>query len=142
MLLFNYDRGEIMKKIIVLVLFILLLVGCGSKNEENTIKDEQPKKYESLLEYGDYKNIKLENIEKLTKIRYTVAGADEEELTRDDITIVYNTLKGLKIGEETSMACEDNTTIYRFVMKDGNKYSVEIECDWFVINKKRYNIVK
>lgn len=131
-----------MKKLFVLVLSILLLCGCNSKKEENIEKDNQPKEYESLLEYGDYKNIKLENIEKLTKIRYTVAGADEEELIGSEVSSVYNNLNSLKIGEETNMACEDNTTIYRFTMKDGSKYSIEIECDWFVINGKRYNIVK
>lgn len=131
-----------MKKLLVLVLSILLLCSCNSKKEENIEKDNKPKENVMLLEYGDYNNIKLDNIVKLTKIRYTVAGAAEEELIGSEITDVYNTLKSLKIGEETNMACEDNTTIYRFTMKDGNKYSIEIECDWFVIKGKRYNIVK
>lgn len=131
-----------MKKLLILVLSILLLCGCNSKKEENIEKDNKPKENVMLLEYGDYNNIKLDNIVKLTKIRYTVAGAAEEELIGSEITDVYNTLKSLKIGEETNMACEDNTTIYRFTMKDGNKYSIEIECDWFVIKGKRYNIVK
>ena len=131
-----------MKKLLVLVLSVLLLCSCNSKNEENIEKDNKPKENVMLLEYGDYKNIKLDDIDKLRKIRYTVAGADDEELSGSEITDVYNTLKSLKIGEETNMACEDNTTVYRFIMKDGNKYSIEIECDWFVIEGKRYNIVK
>ena len=131
-----------MKKLLVLVLSVLLLCSCNSKNEENIEKDNKPKENVMLLEYGDYKNIKLDGIDKLRKIRYTVAGADDEELSGSEITDVYNTLKSLKIGEETNMACEDNTTVYRFIMKDGNKYSIEIECDWFVIEGKRYNIVK
>ena len=62
-------------------------------------------------------------------------------LTEDNLTTESGTLKrGITLKNyETST---DNTTVYKFILKDGNSYSIEIECDWFVINGKRYDIVK
>lgn len=132
-----------MKKIFVIAILGLLLVGCNSKNEENTTKKDTPKENVSILEYGDYKNITLDNVEKVTKVRYTVGGAEDEVITdSDEIKNIFNSISKLKIGEQTDMACEDNTTIYRFEMKNKEKYSIEIECDWFVIDGKHYNVVK
>ena len=69
-------------------------------------------------------------------------GDKTKELTdKDEIEKLYSSLKELKVGEETPRACEDNTTIYRFSMSNGKSVSIEIECDWFVINRKHYNIV-
>ena len=44
----------------------------------------------------------------------------------------------MKIGRKTDMACDDNTTIYVFTLTDETKLSLEIECDWVVINNIRY----
>ena len=132
-----------MKKILVLVLAVLLLTGCNEKKKEEKPNDNQPKEYEYLFDFDNYKNIKLDDINKIVKIRYTVAGDAREDITdKSEISTLYNSLKNLKIGEETERACEDNTTVYKFIMNDGNSYSIEIECDWFVIGKKHYNIVK
>ena len=132
-----------MKKLFIIAIAGLLLIGCNSKNEENTAKDDTPKDSGSILAFEEYKNINLDEILKITKIRYTVGGAEDENITdRSEINSIYNMLKELKVGKETDMACEDNTTIYRFEMKNNEKYSIEIECDWFVINGKHYNIVK
>ena len=38
------------------------------------------------------------------------------------------------------MACEDNTTVYVLYQKDGSKVSIEFECNWLVIGRKRYLI--
>ena len=55
---------------------------------------------------------------------------------------MYNSVKNIRVGKETNRACEDNTTVYIFNMKDNTQFKVEIECDWVVIGNKRYNIVK
>lgn len=132
-----------MKKILFLTLSIFLLAGCNEKKENVSKKDDKPVEYQSILEYGDYKEIKLENIVSIQKIRFTVAGDNRVEFTeKDEIENFYNSIKILKIGEETDRACEDNTTVYKVNLKDGKSISIEIECDWFVIKGKRYNIVK
>ena len=61
----------------------------------------------------------------------TVEGQEESE-----------ELRKMKVGTKTSMACDDNTKIYKFYMEDGNTISIEIECDWFVIDGERYQIIK
>ena len=33
------------------------------------------------------------------------------------------------------------TTIYVFMLNDGSKASIEIECDWIVLNGKNYNFI-
>ncbi len=132
-----------MKKVLVLFLVIFILAGCNEKKEIVPKEDNKPKEYQYLLEFEDYKDIKLENIKSIQKIRYTVAGDNRVEVTeKDEIEKFYNSLINLKIGEETDMACEDNTTVYKINLIDGKSVSIEIECDWFVIKGKRYNIVK
>lgn len=131
-----------MKKVVILGLAVLLLAGCNEAKNNEESKDDKPVENVYILEYGDYKNIKLENIISVSVVRYTVGGDIREEITdKDEISQLYNSLKSTKVGEEVEMACEDNTTIYNFNMSDGNKYSIEIECQWFVIKGKHYSIV-
>ena len=44
----------------------------------------------------------------------------------------------MKIGRKTEMSCDDNTTIYVFTLADETKLSLEIECDWVVIDNVKY----
>ena len=37
------------------------------------------------------------------------------------------------------MGCDDNTTVYSFVLRDNTKVSIEVECDWIVLEGKNYN---
>ena len=92
----------------------------------------------SLMDFKDYKNIKEDNIKSIEIIRYTEGGADSKIVDEDSIISTYNKLKDKKIGKETNMACEDNTTIYVFTLTDGSEYKIEIECNWVVINNDRY----
>jgi hypothetical protein len=129
-----------MKKVVILLLAVLLFSGCEELPKEE--KKNEPVKYSSIFDYEDYKEIKLDNIESITLIKYGMDGDKTKEITdKDEIEKLYNTLKELKVGEETPRSCEDNTTIYRFNMSNGKSVSIEIECDWFVINRKHYNIV-
>ena len=38
------------------------------------------------------------------------------------------------------MACEDNTWVYKFHLKDGQDVSIEFECQWLVLGRNRYTV--
>ena len=131
-----------MKKVFIIGLSALLLAGCGEEKKNEEPKEDKPVEYVSIFEKEEYKNIELDNINSISKIRYTEAGDDRSEITdEEEIKQLYNGLKAAKVGEEVQTACEDNTTVYVFNLKDGSSPAIEIECEWFVINGKRYNIV-
>lgn len=120
-----------MKKKIILNLLIIItlsiLTGCN-KSDEST----------SLMDYGDYKNVTKDNIKQIEIIKYTEAGSNTTLVDENSIIGAYNKLKKMKIGRKTDMACDDNTTIYVFTLTDETKLSLEIECDWVVIDNIRY----
>lgn len=120
-----------MKKKIILNLLIIItlsiLTGCN-KSDEST----------SLMDYGDYKNITEDNIKQIEIIKYTEAGVNTTLVDENSIISVYNKLKKMKIGRKTEMSCDDNTTIYVFTLADETKLSLEIECDWVVIDNVKY----
>ena len=120
-----------MKKKIILNLLIIItlsiLTGCN-KSDEST----------SLMDYGDYKNITEDSIKQIEIIKYTEAGVNTTLVDENSIISVYNKLKKMKIGRKTEMSCDDNTTIYVFTLADETKLSLEIECDWVVIDNIKY----
>lgn len=120
-----------MKKKIILNLLIIItlsiLTGCNKSNEST-----------SLMDYGDYKNITEDNIKQIEIIKYTEAGVNTTLVDENSIISVYNKLKKMKIGRKTEMSCDDNTTIYVFTLTDETKLSLEIECDWVVIDNVKY----
>jgi len=131
-----------MKKVFYSILVILLL-GLGifvyvvipSEEEiEPVIIDEV-----SLMEFGRYKKIKVNEIDYIEKVRYTEGGRDSV-IYRDTYKInsTYNYLASKKVGSKTEMACEDNTTIYRFHMIDNTNISIEIECGILIDGRNRY----
>ena len=124
---------------IILIVLVLLLVF----NTQNNDNPKQSSKIEtqSLMDYEEYKSINNDNINKITIIRYTEAGQDEKIITdKTEITSIYNYLKSINIGKETKMACEDNTTIYKIELNNKKEQTIEIECDWVIINNKRFSI--
>ena len=134
------------KKIIVLLLlFTFTLVGCDKIKEKikQTIDDPPIKESIPLFEFDKYKDFILDNVESLSITKYTEGGASEEKVTEQtEIQSTYNMLSKINIGNETTRACEDNTTVYKFTMKDGTTTTFEIECDWLVVGNKRYEIEK
>ena len=118
-----------MNKWMLLLITIVLfsITGCNLNNNQI-----------SLMKYGDYQLITRDNIKQIQIIKYTEAG-DETSIVDDNlITKVYNNLATKKIGKKTTRSCDDNTTIYVFTLTDDSKISIEIECDWVVINNERY----
>lgn len=128
------------KSIFLIVIFSLFLVGCNSK-ENNVVESKKAKEF-YLLKHEAYKDFEVDDIINYEVIRYTVAGDNKEEFSdRESIEKAYKGLSETKLGEETNMACEDNTTVFIFYLKDGTTRSFEKECDWFIIDGKRYMIV-
>ena len=129
------------KKVLILLLAAILVVGCGKK-EEQPVEDKKVEEF-MLMERDEYKNLKLDDISNIEVIWFTVAGDQRETIEDyDEIVKTFNMLKSIKLGEKTEMVCEDNTKVYVLNTKDGNKYKIEVECDWVIIGKDRYLIVK
>ena len=116
------------KKLLICFITIIFLTACHE--EVKTLKE---------LNY--FKDLPKENITKVKIIRYTEAGSNiKEETTKEEINRIYNMVNNIKIGKETNMACEDNTTIYAFYIDTEEKASIQIECDWIILDGKRYLI--
>ncbi len=125
------------KKILIFGIAFMLTLGCA-KEKSNDLFENNLK----LMEMDEYKKIVIDKVDKLEVMKYTEAGIDEKTYTlKDDIISIYNNLKQIQIGKEVSKACDDNTTKYIFYLEN-DKYSIEIECEWLVLNGKRYEIIK
>ena len=115
-----------MRKLLYLFI-VILLTGCKS----NTI----------LFDLDEYKDISLDNIISIEKVRYTEGGDDSNIYTApDDIYSIYNSLKETKLGRKTNLACEDNTTVYIINMNDNTKKTITFECEVLVVGNTRYLI--
>lgn len=97
----------------------------------------------SLLKLDEYQEIKEEDIKSINIIKET-KGEVENILQTDnkDIKKTIQTLKKYKVGKEVNKTCYDKRTIYLIELKSKKDISIEIECDWLVINGKRYILKK
>lgn len=129
-----------MKKIIYVLIIVLLITGCSSeKVKTKTSNNKEHKK--SILNHEYYKGLKLENILSIDELKYKESGLEEKTYTeKEDIERIYNYWKKKKLGKKTNMSCDDNTTIYIFKLEENVSLSIEQECDWVIINNKRYLI--
>ncbi len=130
------------RKIVITFTLILLTVNTGCMQVELK-PDDSNKNIESvsLMNFGEYKNIKLNQIVSVEYIEMTEGGSQVNKITdKEEIIGIYNKLSNFKVGEETNKSCDDNTKKYVFNMNDGSSISIEIECDWIVLNNKRYEI--
>ena len=129
---------------IILFLSIFIVLGCSVDEMREKIKnniDQYSTDEVSIMEFGNYRNFSVDNVKSLKILKYTEAGVNEEKV--DDINQIkreVNAISKIKVGSETDRACDDNTTIYEFIMNDSSKVSFEFECDWLVVGNKRYNI--
>ena len=132
------------KKIVLMVIIILLILSIVLTifhPKEKVIKKDNNKNKNiniSLMKFDEYKDIKLEDIDHIEIIRYTEGGDESKDISdREEIKDTYISLSKKKIIKKTDMACDDNTTIYKFYMGD-NVISIEIECGILINNKERY----
>ncbi len=92
-----------------------------------------------LFDHENYKGFDVRNVVKVIDDFYGEGGVETKEYTEEkDINSLYERFNHYKLGIETNQACEDNTHKYRFIMKDGKEYVIEVECDWIVLDGKRY----
>ena len=131
------------KYLIIIILFLLVLIGILILNPKKSTNRNKKvdNKTTYLFDNEYYKDLKLDNIKSIDVLKYTEGGLEEENYTdKEFITETYNYWKNTKLGEETNMSCEDNTIIYKFNMDDNSTITIEKECDWVIINDKRYLI--
>ena len=130
-----------MKKLLICLFIMTLFFITGCKKDEPEI--EEPKVEEKyIMDLDVYEDLVLDDVVSIEKIRFTEGGDIRETITaKDEITRIYNMLKETKIKGLTDRACEDNTTVYVLKTKE-NSYSFEFECDWFLYDNNRYNVVK
>lgn len=123
----------IISAFLVIIFFIIYNLTEGPNNIKATyIKDNK-----------EYKDIKLSDVQNIRINTYTEGGFNSKIVSNnDELKKLYNDIFNIKYGEETDMACEDNSTTYVIYLKDGSSKSINIECDWIIINNKRYMIVK
>ena len=131
------------KKLLIILVLLLTLTFVGCKKEKEEPKKDEPKVEEkAIFELDEYKGLILDDIIEIETVKYTEGGDNHETtIDKEEITRIFNMLKGTKIGDLTERACDDNTTVYRLKTKD-KTYSFEFECSWFVYNGKRYDVVK
>ncbi len=136
-----------MKKIIYGVLGVLLIavivfvfMNVDFKKVKPGIPNTRIKNM-SVLDHDYYKGLTLEDIVSVTIVKYSEGGADEKTYeSEEDIKKYYYYWKKTKLGKQTTMSCDDNTTTYIFMLKDNASISIQKECDWVVINNERYLI--
>ena len=122
----------------LVIIFIGLLVKADIVSPFPNNLPQKPIKF--LMDDPKYKNLTWGNIDSLSIVRYTEAGVSEKKIEDENEVIrYYNLLKQIILLDETKWSCTDNTTIYRFLLKDGTKSAIEIECNWVVLNGKNYN---
>ena len=129
-----------MKKVMISknihILTAILICTCTAGG----LKCAQKMPTQYLLDYSKYQKITLENIKSLKIIRVTEGGKRQQYIdNKTEIKKIYNYLKQIKLTSESVMGCDDNTTVYSFVLRDNTKVSIEVECDWIVLEGKNYN---
>lgn len=99
-------------------------------------------KINSVKDLDIYNDIKIDEVKSVDVTKYTEGGDNRETYKeKEDIMSFYKMIGETKLGEETEQTCDDNTTVYTFNMND-DKVSFEFECNWLVLDGKRYLIVK
>ena len=134
-----------MKKLFVIMfLSVLIVTGCDMKKLKEKIQDtidNPPAKSIPIMQFDKYKDFVIDKVTSLNILKYTEGVLDEEKvIDLYRIKNIFNSISKYNVLGETQRACDDNTTIYQFVMSDGNKVSFEFECDWLVLGSKRYEI--
>ena len=132
-----------MKRVIPIIIFIILILGLSiifiPNSKDVRVKKKNKVKYINLLNLDEYKDLKLENISYLEETHYTEAGDDTKKIEdKEGINRMYNMVKNIKLGKETTMGCEDNTTVYRFYMSNNKQINIVFECEALVTKNKRY----
>lgn len=123
-------------KIILIIIMLLFSTSCKDIGKIDNNK--------SILSLSEYKDIKEEDIEKITMIFYGEGGDTDPVVysTKDEIESMYNNFKNTNYGAETTSSCVDNTTVYTIYLKDGSTKKITFECSILVLKDKRYTINK
>ena len=92
-----------------------------------------------LFNHDSLKDFVIDDVSKIEVDKYGEGGLETEEIEDlEEILKIYHKWKDTYVVKECPKSCEDNTTIYRFIMKDGKEFQIEKECNWIVLDNKRY----
>ncbi len=117
---------------ILLVLCLILFIIIIKKTSYKTTP---------LLEMKQYSNLKKEDIKQITIMKEQEGGVESIlEDQKNDINKTYELLNNIEVGKTTKKTCDDNTTRYIIELNDGSIVEIVVECDWVVIDDKRYLI--
>ena len=95
--------------------------------------------YKPLYNLDYFSQFNSDDIVKVIEETTTEGGVSSEEYTiKEDILQIFSGLENILIVSECSMSCEDNNISYHFIMNDGREYRIDKECEWLVIDGKRY----
>ena len=137
------------RKIIIIVIILLITIGCSDVKEKikqkinDTINNQQNFDGLSITKLDEYKDFVLSNIKSLKIIKYKEDGIDEEIiLDKNIIKDYYLKISDYTILRKINSSCDDNTSIYQFIMVDNKNISFEFECQYLVLNNNRYEIKK
>ena len=123
-----------MKKVIIILVLLIIVFFV-------IFEVSKPSNPTLLKDNENYKDIAVDNIISIVIRRSTEAGIDTEAIVeKDEIESLYEKLSNIKIGKETEMSCDDNSTVYTIYFNNHTTKTIEIECDWIIINNKRYEI--
>ena len=123
-----------MKKVIIILVLLIIVFFV-------IFEVSKPSNPTLLIDNENYKDIAVDNIISIVVRKSTEGGIDTEVVTeKNEIEEIFNKLSKIKIGKETEMACDDNSTLYTIYFDNNDTKTIEIECDWIIIGKKRYEI--
>lgn len=120
----------------MMIIILLLLLGLFF------LLWKQEKDYPTtpLFELEEYKDIKAEEIKMINIYHYTEGGVESTILNSEkEIKNTIKQLSKIKVGKETTMACDDNTTSY-VLEREEDTITIEIECNVLVLPDHRYEI--
>ncbi len=133
--------------LVITLVLICITVSCLiRKSDDNNASYEEKVDYQkeigkNILDLDIYKNVNESNISSIIIKEFKEYGSDYKDVTDPvEINEIYSTLKKLKLGEKTNAGCDDNTVIYILNLKDNSTVSLEIECEWIVLDNQRYLI--
>lgn len=95
--------------------------------------------HKKVLDLDYFLGFSNDNVYKVIEEEATESGSEKYEYTdKEKIETLFNEFDNYLIIKPNNMSCDDKTTFYKFIMNDGKTYVIGEECDWLVIDGKRY----
>ncbi len=124
-----------MKKVMIIIFSLLIIFFIVFTFTEPSIKTMY------LKDYDYFKKIDLNEVYNVSISKYTEGGVETDTyIDKSDVDYIYKELSNIQIKEETNKSCDDNSIVYSFNLKNGKSIVITIECEWIIINNKKFLI--